>query len=290
MTEFLTEVLLDGLLDVLKLLPFLFLTYLCMEYVEHKTAGGAERFVKRSGKFGPLVGGVAGVLPQCGFSASAANFFAGKMISAGTLVAVFLSTSDEMLPVMIAGKARPGVILFTLALKMCVGILVGFGVDILLCVLHKEERADVEDLCEAEGCHCERGILHSALHHTVHITVFVLLITLVINAVIFFLGEEAIGAFLSKIPVLSTLLCTFVGLIPNCAASIALTDFYLEGLISLGSMIAGLLPGAGVGLLVLFRMNRGRMKENLLILALLVAVGFGFGLLVDAIGLGALLN
>ena len=288
MTEFLREVVLDGLLDTAKLLPFLFLTYLAMEFLEHRAEGKALRFLESSGKFGPLLGALVGTVPQCGFSAAAANLYAGRVISLGTLLAVFLSTSDEMLPLLIAGNVKITSVLLILAVKIVVGILCGMLVDAVMRRGHKEETPHVDALCEKEHCHCENGIFRSALHHTLHITLFLLLVTLSINAAVFFIGEEAIASLLYDRPVVSHLVAALLGLIPNCAASVVLTGFYLNGFLTAGAMLSGLLPGAGVGLLVLFRVNRP-MKENLRILLLLFAVGVLAGLLVDVTGLSALL-
>ena len=288
MREFLHEVVLDGLLDTAKLLPFLFLTYLAMEFLEHKAEGKALRFLEKSGRFGPLLGALVGTVPQCGFSASAANLYAGRIITLGTLLAVFLSTSDEMLPLLIAGNVKMTSVLLILGVKIVVGIAVGMLVDLVLRLRHKEESVHIDTLCEQDHCHCENGIFRSALHHTVHITLFILLVTLFVNAVVFFVGEDTVASLFYNRPVVGHILSALVGLIPNCAASVALTGFYLNGFITAGAMLAGLLPGAGVGLLVLFRVNRP-MKENFLILLLLFVVGVLAGLAVDLTGLSALL-
>lgn len=290
MTEFLQEVLLDGLIDTAKLLPFLFLTYLAMEFIEHRAAAKAERLLLRVGRFGPLLGGLFGAVPQCGFSVAAANLYAGHLLTAGTLVAVFLSTSDEMLPLLLSGGVRWQTILLLIGGKAAVGILVGFLFDLLFRRRGKEDRdLHIDELCDKDGCHCERGILRSALHHTLHITVFLLLVTLAINTLVFFIGAERLSAVMSSLPGVSHTIAALFGLIPNCAASVALTQFWMDGIITAGTMLAGLLPGAGLGLLVLFRVNP-RLRENLLILAVLVACGVGFGVLADVTGFSALLS
>lgn len=290
MTEFLQEVLLDGLIDTAKLLPFLFLTYLIMEFIEHRAAAKAERLLLRVGRFGPLLGGLFGAVPQCGFSVAAANLYAGHLLTMGTLVAVFLSTSDEMLPLLLSGGVRWQTILLLIGGKAAVGILVGFLFDLLFRRRGKEDRdLHIDELCDKDGCHCERGILRSALHHTLHITVFLLLVTLAINTLVFFIGAERLSAVMSSLPGVSHTIAALFGLIPNCAASVALTQFWMDGIITAGTMLAGLLPGAGLGLLVLFRVNP-RLRENLLILAVLVACGVGFGVLADVTGFSALLS
>lgn len=288
MIDFLREVVLDGFLDYLKLLPFLFLAYLLMEWIEHGTDGRAERIVTRVGRFGPPVGSALGVVPQCGFGTVASNFYVGRIISMGTLVAVYLSTSDEMLPILLTGGVPIVTVLVAVGYKMAVGMLVGFTLDLLLRARKAETHIEVDELCEHDNCHCERGVLHSAVHHTLTISLFLLLVTFAINTLVFFIGEDVLGSVLRGAPGLSHAVAVLVGLIPNCAASVVLTKFYVAGLLTPGTMLAGLLPGAGVGLAVLFRLNR-HPKENLLILGILAASGFVFGLLFDLTGLGALL-
>ena len=277
----LNEVVVDALLDTLKIIPFLFLTYLLMEFIEHKASGHTVSLLEKSGKAGPAIGGLLGALPQCAFSAVAANLYTGRVISLGTLIAVFLSTSDEMLPIMITSGASWQSIAIILGYKLIVGITVGFLIDLVLHLLKRDkERIDIDEICDNDNCHCERGLFFSALHHTLTISAFILAVTLVINGLIFFIGEEALGSIMSSIPVLSHLIAAIIGLIPGCATSVALTTLGLEGIITGGTMMAGLFSGAGVGVLILVRLNR-RLKDNLIIMSLLVGVGFAFGLLFD---------
>lgn len=279
----LEEIFLHGLLDTLKLLPFLFLTYLLMEFIEHRASSGAERFMNRAGVFAPVIGGALGAVPQCGFSAAASNLYTGRIISLGTLVAVFLSTSDEMLPILISGNVPVGSVLIILAYKAGVGIVAGLLIDLVLRLFHRDRGTiNVDELCENDNCHCERGIFYSAIHHTLTISLFVLLITVCINALVFFVGEENLGAVMYGKPVIGHLIAAVFGLIPNCAASVALTTLASEGLITVGTMMSGLFSGAGVGLLVLFRVNK-HIKENLAVVAILVAVGLVFGFLFDLV-------
>ena len=285
---YLGEVLLHSFLDTLKILPFLFLTYLLMEFLEHRASDKMRGAIEKCGPLAPLAGGVLGMVPQCGFSSAAAGLYAGRTVSLGTLVAVFLSTSDEMLPVLISGRARPGVILTLVLSKAAIGIAVGFFINAVMHLKRGKGTAHIHELCEAEGCHCERGIFLSALYHTLTVSAFIFLATLAIDTLVFFIGEENIKAWLFNVPVLSQLLCAFLGLIPSCAISVVLTELYMEGLLSAGALLAGLLPGAGVGTLVLLRTNKS-IKENLSILGLLVAVGFLFGLLFDLTGLSHLI-
>lgn len=281
LSAFLEEVLLHGLLDTLKLIPFLLLTYLLMEFIEHKASGKTLGFIRRAGPLGPLPAALVGAIPQCGFSAAAANLYTGRVITLGSLVAVFLSTSDEMLPILLSGGFPAGDILIILAYKIVVAIAAGFAIDGVLRLLGRgKEDINIDELCDADDCHCERGILHSALHHTLTTGLFILLVTLLINAVIFLIGEESLSAIMYGRPVISHAIAAVFGLIPNCAASVTLATLASEGLITAGTMLSGLFSGSGVGILVLFRVNRS-VKENLVITAILVAVGFVFGLLAD---------
>ena len=285
---FFSEVFLQTLPDALRILPFLFLTYVLMEFLEHRASDKINAAIHKCGPFAPLVGGALGIIPQCGFSSAAASLYAGRTISLGALIAVFLSTSDEMLPILISGRARPAEILTLVGAKAAIAIAVGFLVNGVLRLKNKTVKPDIHGLCEADGCHCERGIFRSAIHHTLTILAFLFLAMLAIDSLIYFAGEESIRALLSGIPLLSPLICSILGLIPSCATSVVMTELYLEGLLSAGSLLAGLLPGAGVGILVLLRTNKNP-KENLFILSLLVLVGFIFGALFDLTGLSALL-
>lgn len=277
------EIFLHGLLDTLKIIPFLFLTYLLMEFIEHRAGDRAERFMRRAGVFAPAIGGALGAVPQCGFSAAAANLYAGRIISVGTVIAVFLSTSDEMLPILLSGSVPVTTVILVVAYKALVGVVVGLGVDFILRLRRREpEKINIDAICDEDNCHCERGIWYSAFHHTATVSLFVLIITLVINALIFFIGEENLGVIMYNKPFVSHLIAAIFGLIPNCAASVALASLCTEGLITAGTMMSGLFSGAGVGLLVLFRINK-RLKENLIIVAVIVAVGVIFGMLGDLI-------
>ncbi|MCM1185620.1 MAG: arsenic efflux protein [Lachnoclostridium sp.] len=281
MMEALLDICLDACIDTIKLIPFLFLAYLAMEYLEHKMGERTQNFVERAGKWGPLVGGLAGVVPQCGFSAAASNLYAGKLITLGTLIAIYLSTSDEMLPILISspdsGRTSAGIILKILAMKAVIGIIAGFIVDILF--RKKEEHIHIHDICEQEHCHCEEGVWRSAIRHTLKISSFLLVITFLLNLAIHFIGEDTLENLLMNRPFLGPILAGIVGLIPNCAASVAITRLYVEGALETGAMMSGLLVGAGVGLLVLFRVNHNR-KENLKIVGLLYLIGVAAGILI----------
>lgn len=277
-----TDIIMDTLWDVVKLLPFLFLAYLAMEYLEHKTGEKTEALVRRAGRFGPVIGGALGIVPQCGFSAAASNLYAGRVITRGTLLAIYLSTSDEMLPVLLSERASGTVVLGFLATKAAVGMTAGLIIDFFLRRKGVSEQEHIHDICEREHCHCEQGILRSALSHTAQIALFVLLITFALNLILYVAGEEALAGLVHSRPFVGPLLSGLVGLVPNCAGSVVITQLYLEGLIGVGAAMAGLLTGSGVGLLVLFRVNR-RRKENLKILGLLYGISVVVGIAAELV-------
>lgn len=273
--------------DSIRILPFLLLTYILMEYLEHKMGNQTQKFVQTSGKFGPVIGGILGAFPQCGFSAAAASLYSGHVITRGTLIAIFLSTSDEMLPVMLSQKAPMSMILSIIAMKVVIGILGGFLVDILLHIVKKEPRhsMDIHHLCDHDHCHCEEGsVLKSAIHHTVQIFIFLLIISFALNVVIEIVGEEALSQFILNQPMLGSLVSGLVGLIPNCAASVVITQLYLSGAMSLGAMMSGLLVGAGVGLIMLFKTNES-VKESFELTLMLYIIGVAAGILIDFFGI-----
>ena len=282
--EFIDEVLLHGVTDTLKLVLFLFLTYLFMEFVEHKASDKLMSVMSKTGEYGPVIGGVFGIVPQCGFSTAAANLYSGRVITIGTLVAAFLSTSDEMLPIIIAGNMKIGKIMTILIYKCAVAVLAGCAIDFIVKLkgLHKND-VHIDEICD-EKCHCEDGIVVSALRHTAEVTVFIFIVTIAVNALLFFVGDDALFGSWFTLPVISHILSSIVGLIPNCASSVALTKLAMSGVISAGAMMSGLFAGAGVGLLVLFKMNK-HPKENIFIVGILVAVGVVFGVLADLIGI-----
>ncbi|MEE0865995.1 MAG: putative manganese transporter [Clostridia bacterium] len=280
------EVIEDALIDSIKLLPFLFITYLIMEYIEHKTSDKSKEAIKKSGKFGPIIGSFLGIFPQCGFSVSATNLYAARVITLGTLISVYLSTSDEMLPIFISEAVPISTIVKILAVKLIIGIIAGFLIDLFLRLKNrkKDEDEKIVDLCEKEHCHCDHGIVKSALKHTVSIFIFIIIITLLINIAIYFIGEERIASFIEINPVLGPVLAGIIGLIPNCASSVILTQLYLENIVTATTMISGLLVNAGVGLAVLFKMNKG-IKQNILIVILLYAIGVISGLILQLVGI-----
>lgn len=281
--EFFWDALLDALIDGVKLLPFLLITYLVMEYLEHKASAKSQKVIEKSGKFGPLIGSLLGIVPQCGFSAAASNLYAGRIITMGTLISIYLSTSDEMLPIFISEQVPASMILKILGIKVIIGMLTGFVIDFIYRRIthNKKEELRIEHMCDHEHCHCKEGhFVKSAIIHTLQVFGFILVISLILNIMIELIGENNISAFLANKAILSVFLSGIVGLIPNCAASVIITQLFLEGFLGFGAMIAGLLVGAGVGLLVLFRVNDD-IKENLKITSVLYIVGVIFGIVIS---------
>lgn len=333
------EILADATKDTLVLVPFLFVTYLVLESLEHAAGARVAAVVRKAGAAGPIVGGILGVLPQCGFSAMGATLFAGRVVTLGTLLAVFLSTSDEMLPLLVAEQVDLGLVGRILAAKAAIGIVVGLAADaILRLVAHRSHAhgADllvdglseagagvghIHELCERDHCHCEDdeevghvheahdhghghahahdhaghehahgtsgmlgSVVRGAVSHTVQVTVFIFVISLVLSVLLDTLGEEAIASILGSNAVVATFVSALMGLIPNCAASIVITQLYLDGALGLGPMMAGTLVAGGAGFLVLFRTNRN-VRENVCVLAILLAVGIVSGLAILALGL-----
>lgn len=294
--DIIIDIVLDALIDSVKILPFLFITYLVMEYLEHHTKETTEKIVQKTEHFGPLFGGLIGIFPQCGFSAAASNFYAGRVITLGTLIAIYLSTSDEMIPLFISKQFPIDTMVKILALKAVIGIVFGFLIDLVVHTHHKakgkalNDPVRIEELCEKEHCHCDDdedsgfiGIAKSALVHTIHIFVFVLILTLILGAVIEVIGHDRLSYLLKSSTFISHILAGLIGLIPNCAASVIISELYLDGMITLGTMMSGLLVGAGIGLLILFRVNPEK-KENINITLLLFLIGTLSGLAIDLIG------
>lgn len=279
------EIIEHTLKDSIKLIPFLFITYLLMEYLEHKTSSKINKTIKKSGKYGPLVGGVLGLLPQCGFSVMATNLYMGRIITLGTLITIYLTTSDEMLPILISENVAIEVIIKILAIKFLIGVISGIIIDVIFNLKNKDKEIKEEhvDFCEHEHCHCEEGILKSAIRHTISIFAFILLITFILNLVIHNIGEEKLSSLIMNNNILGPVIAGLIGLIPNCASSVIISQLYIEKVIDSAIMISGLLVNAGVGLLVLFRVNRN-LKENIKITAILYGIGVISGILLELIG------
>ena len=351
--DLLIDILLDAGKDTLSLAPFLLVTYLALETLEHVAGDRVNGAIKRAGAAGPVAGSLLGIVPQCGFSAMAATLYAGRVVTLGTLVAVFLSTSDEMLPLLLAEQVPVQTMAMLLASKALIALVTGFIVDAAIRGLRRNARAHaairrtvlgtaanpahvncahddhtggdiidevaeagvsadhIHELCERDHCGCDDdedeherdhghghghghshshegtpvlSIIRSAISHTVQVSVFIFLVTLVLVAVLETFGESAIEQFLRGNETLAVLGSALVGLIPNCSASVVITQLYLEGALQLAPMLAGTLISAGVGYLVLFRTNRSA-RENVLFLIMMYVIGAGWGLILSAFGL-----
>ncbi len=280
------DAVLDGFLDTVRLVPFLFLTYLVMEYIEHHTSDRTRAAIRRADRFGPLAGGLLGAFPQCGFSAAAASLYAGRVITGGTLIAVFLSTSDEMLPIFLSSRVDAGLILRIITIKVVYGVIAGFVVDFLFRSLNIRKIGEgIHGICEAQHCDCdEGGIFVSALRHTLSIALFLFLISTALNLFLEMVGTENLENLVFNQPVIGEMLAGLIGLIPNCAASVAITTMYLDGAMSAGAMMSGLMVGAGVGIVVLFRSNRAK-RQSAKIVGILYVAGVTGGLLTSALRL-----
>ncbi len=363
--DLLIDILLDAGKDTLSLVPFLLVTYLALETLEHVAGDSVNGAIKRAGAAGPVVGSLLGMVPQCGFSAMAATLYAGRVVTLGTLVAVFLSTSDEMLPLLLAQQVPLQTMAMLLASKALIALVTGFIVDAAIRGLRRNARAHaairrtvlgiaanpahvncahddhtggdiidevaeagvsadhIHELCERDHCGCDDdedeherdhghshdhghtgehehhhghshdhsyegapvlSIIRSAISHTIQVSVFIFLVTLILVAVLETFGESAIEQFLRGNETLAVLGSALVGLIPNCSASVVITQLYLEGALQLAPMLAGTLISAGVGYLVLFRTNRSA-RENAVFLVMMYVIGAGWGLILSAFGL-----
>lgn len=271
----------DFLLDNLLLLPFLFPAYLALEWIEAHAGDALERKLGRVSQWGPLFGAISGAVPQCGFSAAAASLYAGGVITAGTLIAVFLSTSDELVPVLLSKQVAPAFLCKLVVLKILFAVMAGFCVNAFLyCIGRRGPSPHVAELCAHSRCSCKerKGILRPALIHTAEIFVFLLAVSAVIELALHYLGgEEAIARCVLNRPFVGELLAGLIGLIPNCAASVACAELYAKGGMSAGALVASSLTGAGMGLLVLFRTHRHQL-QNLAILATLYVIGVLLGM------------
>ena len=267
-----------ALLDTVRMVPFLLAAFLILEAVEHYSNQYMNRVLGKVGKAGPVVGALFGCVPQCGFSVAAANLYSGGVITLGTLLAVFLSTSDEAVLILLGHPGSGRVIGQLLLGKVLIGILFGYLTDLVL--RKKKEEKHIEELCRGCGCSDHGGIVKPALRHTIRLTVYILVFTFVLTLLLEWIGAEVLTAVLGKDAWFQPLVTAFLGLIPNCASSILITELYLAGGLSFASAMAGLCAGAGVGMAVLFRANHP-MKENFAILGLLYGASAATGLLLE---------
>ena len=272
------EIILDTLIDSLKLVPFLLITFILIEIIEHKINN--KKIITSSGKLGPLFGSLLGIFPQCGFSSAITNLYVTRIVTLGTLISVYLSTSDEMLPIMLSNNVGIGIIIKILLIKVFIGMFSGFIIDLLL---RKKGKIEIKELCEHDHCHCEHSIFLSSLKHTLNITIFIIIISFLLNLGFEYLGEETIEKLFLKNNIFSSFISSLIGLIPNCGASVAITELYLNNTISFGSCMAGLLTGSGVAILILFKTNKD-IKENFKILFTVYGIGVISGIIIDLIG------
>ena len=273
------DCILDGLIDTLKLLPYLFVTFLLLEWLEHKLSKKNQKILQKNKKYGPLIGSILGALPQCGFSTMAASLFSSKIITMGTLISVFLATSDEMLPIMISEKIQILEILKIIGFKIIVALIVGILIDLLFQT--KQPREDIHHLCEKDHCDCDHdGIFLSSIKHTIKIVLFILIANVGINLIIHWVGEETLKNLLLNNNIITYFIASLIGLIPNCASSVIMTELYISSFISLGTLLSGLLTGSGLGILILLTSN-DNPKENIKIISIIYIVGAIVGLLID---------
>ena len=278
------HILLDTLFESLNLLPFLLITFLIIEFIEHKASKKSIQMLTKTKKYGPIIGGILGATPQCGLGVMATNLYATNIITIGTLIAIYLSTSDEMLPVLISEGMRFSKILIILLIKVIIGIVCGFIIDFIFRKKNKHTKIDVQELCENEHCHCENSIIKSSLIHTLKTFSFIFLVSFVLHIFIHEIGEDKISNLLLNGNIFTPFLSSIIGLIPNCAGSVVITELYVNNVISFGSMLAGLLTGSGISILILFKVNND-LKDNMMILGTIYIIGVIFGILFNLVGI-----
>ena len=280
-----TEAIMEAVIDSLKLVPFLFITYLLMGLLERAASDHAKDLIRRAGKVGPVWGGLIGVIPQCGFSAAASYFYVGKVITLGTLISIYLSTSDEMLPIFLSEHVPASTIAKVMIAKVVIGVISGFMVELFFGWLARRRHVPQDYTGEmGVGCNCAADLLIDAIVKTLQVFIFILIVSVIIEICVELVGYHAISGLFRGMPVVGELLAGLIGLIPNCAASVVITQLYLEGVIGPGPMMTGLLAGAGVGLLVLCRENH-HWKQNLMVIGILYVVAVGWGVLIELFGI-----
>ena len=272
------DVIKETLIDSIKLVPFLFLAFLFIEFIEHRLNKKNKKLIAKSKRFGPIIGSILGVIPQCGFSVMATNLYVTRIISLGTLISIYLSTSDEMLPILLSEKVDISTIMNILLIKVFVGMIFGIIIDLI----YRKTTKENYHICEDEHCHCENGIFISTIKHTINILLFLIIISFVINVIFTYVGEEYLSKLLLKDSIFAPFLTSLIGLIPNCGASVILTELYINEAISLGAMIGGLLTSSGVAILVLFKSNKN-IKENFSILGIVYSIGVISGIIIQLI-------
>ena len=273
------DIIIDTLLDVIKLVPFLLIAFIIIELLEHKLNKKINKIILKSGKFGPVIGGALGTIPQCGFSVLATNFYVTRVITLGTLFAIYLSTSDEMLPIMISGGMPLKTIIIILLFKFICGMAFGFLIDSVINKGKKTVKPNY-NLCNEEHCDCDHNIFKSALKHTLNTLLFVVIVTFMLNILYEYVGEDLIRNIFVNKTIFGPFIGSLIGLIPNCGSSIILTELYINKIINLGTLMSGLLTGSGVALLVLFKTNKN-IKENIFITSTLYLIGVLIGIFIE---------
>ena len=276
------EIIMDTLIDGIKLIPFLFVAFLIIELIEHKISNKNKHLISKTGKLGPLFGSLLGIFPQCGFSVLTTNLYVTRIVSLGTLISVYLSTSDEMLPILLSQNVDIMVIIKILLIKVIIGITSGFIIDF---ILRKKEQKEITnyDICHDENCHCKDHLLLSVIKHTLNITLFLMITTFLLNLLIEYTGIFNTNNIITN-NIFSVFITSLIGLIPSCGASVMITTLYLKEIISFGALISGLLTGSGVALLVLFKTNK-KISENITILLLVYFIGSISGLIIELVDL-----
>lgn len=276
------DIILETLVDSIKLLPFLFVAFLIIELLEHKFEKQSKKIITRSGRVGPLAGSLLGLLPQCGFSVMATNLYTTRIITLGTLISIYLSTSDEMLPVLISRNADLSVVITLLFVKFIIGMISGFIIDLVMKKRNITKTIDYK-ICEDEHCDCHNGnLIVATLKHTINTILFIFVVSFILNLLLEIIGEDNLSKIFLKNSIFGPFVSSAIGLIPNCGASVMITELYLNGVISFGATIAGLLTGSGVAILLLFKENKN-LKENLIILGLLYGIGVIGGIIIEII-------
>ena len=283
MREILFHPFIHTLEETIKLIPFLFIAFLIIEYIEHKLSDKNEKILKKSGKFGPLIGSLLGLIPQCGFSVLATNLYITRIISLGALISIYLSTSDEMLIILIADKAPLTLILTILAFKFFIGLICGYLIDLIY--RKKENKHHIHELCEKDECHCEHeNIVHSSLKHTLKTTLFILISLFIVNVIFHNFGEAYLSKLLLKNKIISPFISSLIAFIPSCGSSVIITELYLLKQITFGTLISGLLTNSGIAIILLFKNNKN-IKENLTILLIIYLIGVISGIMLNLIGI-----
>ena len=287
MEHFLLEITHHLMHHSLKLLPFLFVTYLIMGALERMAGENTHKLIIKAGKVGPIWGSICGAFPQCGFSAAASYFYVGRAITLGTLISIYMSTSDEMLPILISERVPASTIAKIIIVKVLIGMISGFLVEIFFGWLGKKNKMPKDFvLHNSTSCSCkhEHNLFLDALKHSLRVWIFIVIISFGIELIVHAIGEDTVALIFSDIPVLGQMIAGLVGLIPNCGASVVITQLYLDGIIGAGPMMSGLLVSAGVGLLVLYKENH-HIHENILITAILYTISIGWGVLFQIFGI-----